>query len=124
MRRLRFRRFSTVQLLIALGLLFTTAPLLEDIEGGELILSILFSLVLLAARKRIVRECCVGPDENVVFDVDSVPELNAAFDRYPIADDDIVFDKGVVADITFRTNVRTRQDMGKCPNAGIISDGG
>ena len=48
LRRLRFRRFSTVQLLIALDLLFTTAPLLEDIEGGELILSILFSLVLLA----------------------------------------------------------------------------
>src|SRR5205814_242069 len=60
LRRLRFRRFSTVQLLIALGLLFTTAPFLEDIEGGELILSILFSLVLLSAvlavaeRKRVL----------------------------------------------------------------------
>src|SRR5881392_4045770 len=60
LRRLRFRRFSTVQLLIALGLLFTTAPFLEDIEGGELILSILFSLVLVAGvlavadRKRVL----------------------------------------------------------------------
>jgi Ion channel len=48
-RRLRFRRFSAVQLLIALGLLFMFAPFVEDIKGGELILSILFSLVLLSA---------------------------------------------------------------------------
>lgn len=49
LRRLRFRRFSTVQLLIALGLLFIWAPFVEEIEGGELIVSILFSLVLLSA---------------------------------------------------------------------------
>src|SRR5881296_957657 len=46
--RLRFRRFSTVQLLIALGLFFIWAPFVEEIEGGELIVSGLFSLVLLA----------------------------------------------------------------------------
>src|SRR5258708_37537116 len=44
----RFRRFSTVQLLIALGLFFIWAPFVEEIEGGELIVSGLFSLVLLA----------------------------------------------------------------------------
>jgi len=48
LRGLRFRRFSTVQLLIALALLFTCAPFVEEIKGGELIVSILFSLVLLA----------------------------------------------------------------------------
>src|SRR5437773_2973879 len=47
-RRLRFRHFSTVQLLIALGLFFIWAPFVEEIEGGELIVSGLFSLVLLA----------------------------------------------------------------------------
>jgi hypothetical protein len=58
--RLRFRRFSAVQLLIALGLLFIAAPLVEEIEGGELIVSGLFSLVLLAGvvavadRKRVL----------------------------------------------------------------------
>jgi hypothetical protein len=58
--RLRFRRFSTVQLLIALALFFTCAPFVEEIKGGELILSILFSLVLLAGvlavadRKRVL----------------------------------------------------------------------
>ncbi len=59
-RRLRFRRFSTVQLLIALGLFFIWAPFVEEIEGGELIVSGLFSLVLLAGvfavadRKRVL----------------------------------------------------------------------
>src|SRR5216684_3825295 len=60
LRRLRFRRFSTVQLLIALLLLFICAPFVEEIEGGHYILSLLFSLVLLAAvlavadRKRVL----------------------------------------------------------------------
>ena len=58
--RLRFRRFSTVQLLIALVVLLTCAPFVEELEGGQLILSVLFSLVLIAAvfavadRKRIL----------------------------------------------------------------------
>src|SRR6516162_9307085 len=47
--RLKFRRFSTVQLLIALVLLLVSAPFVEELEGGGLILSVLFSLVLLAA---------------------------------------------------------------------------
>src|SRR5213083_2962491 len=60
LRRLRFRRLSTVQLLIALGVLFIAAPLVEEIEGGELIVSGLFSLVLVAGivavadRKRVL----------------------------------------------------------------------
>ena len=60
LRRLRFRRFSTVQLLIALALLFTCAPFVEEIKGGHLILSFLFSLVLVAGvlavadRKRVL----------------------------------------------------------------------
>src|SRR5436190_2982497 len=49
LKRLRFRRFSTVQLLIALVVLLITAPFVEELQGGHLILSVLFSLVLLAA---------------------------------------------------------------------------
>jgi hypothetical protein len=49
LRRPRFRRFSTVQLLVALVVLLICAPFLEELEGGHLILSVLFSLVLLAA---------------------------------------------------------------------------
>jgi voltage-gated potassium channel len=46
---LRFRRFSSVQLLIALAVLLICAPFVEEVEGGHLILSVLFSLVLIAA---------------------------------------------------------------------------
>jgi Ion channel len=44
----RLRRFTSVQLLVALALFFIWAPFVEEIEGGELIVSALFSLVLLA----------------------------------------------------------------------------
>jgi hypothetical protein len=47
--RLKLRRFSTVQLLIALAVLLICAPFVEEFEGGHLVLSLLFSLVLLAA---------------------------------------------------------------------------
>src|SRR6184192_1428155 len=47
-RPLRFRRFSAVQLLIALVAFFICAPFVEEIKGGDLIVSGLFSLVLVA----------------------------------------------------------------------------
>jgi hypothetical protein len=43
------RRFSTVQLLIVLALLFLFFPFVEEVKGGELIVTILLSLVLLSA---------------------------------------------------------------------------
>src|SRR5215510_4738076 len=46
LKHLRFRRFSTVQLLAALVVLLISAPFVEEIEGGGLILSVLFSFVL------------------------------------------------------------------------------
>ena len=49
LKRLRFRRFSTVQLLIALAVFLIGAPFVEEFEGGRLVLSLLLSLVLLAA---------------------------------------------------------------------------
>ena len=49
LQRLRFRRFSAVQLLIALVALFACAPIVEEIEGGDLIVAVFLSLVLLSA---------------------------------------------------------------------------
>ncbi len=81
------------------------------------------------------RGCCVlrgnrsfvkvalGPMKTSSSTLIPSPELNAAFHRHGIAYDDVIFDEGVVADTAFRTNVRARQDVGKGPNAGIISDG-
>ena len=53
---LRFRRFSTIHLLIAVGLLFIAAPFVEEIDGGELIVAGLFPPVMLAVadRKRVL----------------------------------------------------------------------
>src|SRR2546423_13866777 len=48
-RRLGLRRFSTVELLIALALLFFSFPFVEEIEGGDIIVSLLLSLVLISA---------------------------------------------------------------------------
>ena len=36
--RIKFRRFSTVQLLIAFALFFIFAPFVEEVKGGHLIL--------------------------------------------------------------------------------------
>jgi hypothetical protein len=47
--RLKFRRFSTVELLIALALLLFFFPFVEEVKGGDLIVSLLLSLVLLSA---------------------------------------------------------------------------
>jgi hypothetical protein len=35
--RIKFRRFSTVQLLVVLGVFFIGAPFVEEIEGGDVI---------------------------------------------------------------------------------------
>jgi hypothetical protein len=47
-RAVGLRRFSMVQLLIALALLFFFVPFVEAIKGGDLIVSGLLSLVLLS----------------------------------------------------------------------------
>jgi len=45
----RFRRFTNVQLLIALGLFFFFFPFVEEIKGGDIVAAILLSVVLLCA---------------------------------------------------------------------------
>src|SRR6476620_7299487 len=45
----KFHRFSTVELLVALALLFLFFPFVEEVKGGDVIVSILLSLVLLSA---------------------------------------------------------------------------
>ncbi len=47
-RPLKFRRFSAVELLIALALLFFFFPFVEEVKGGDLIVSLSLSLVLLS----------------------------------------------------------------------------
>ena len=56
-RRLRFRRLSAVELLIALGLLLFSLPFVEEIKGGDIIVSILLSLVLISAVLAVANRC-------------------------------------------------------------------
>jgi hypothetical protein len=48
-RRFKFHRFSGVELLISLALLFTVVPFVDEIQGGDVIFMFLLSLVLLSA---------------------------------------------------------------------------
>src|SRR6266567_770501 len=56
--RLRLHRFSMVQLLIALALLFFAVPFVEEIKGGALIVSGLLSLVLISAVLAVASRGC------------------------------------------------------------------
>ena len=48
-RRFKLHRFSAVQLLISLALLLICAPFVDEIKGGELIVTCLLSLIVLSA---------------------------------------------------------------------------
>ena len=48
-RRFRSHRFSAVQLLISLALLFICLPFIDEIKGGKLIVMCLLSLIVLSA---------------------------------------------------------------------------
>jgi voltage-gated potassium channel len=47
--RRKFHHFSAVELLIALALLFFFFPFIEEVKGGDIIVSLLLSLVLICA---------------------------------------------------------------------------
>ena len=54
---------------------------------------------LTAAREWVIGERRLGPDEDVVLDPKAVPQKHPGFDRDPIADDHVVLDVGVIADV-------------------------
>lgn len=53
--QLGLRRYSAVELLVALGLLFVFLPFVDEMRGGDLVTSILLSLVLLSAVRAVGR---------------------------------------------------------------------
>ena len=75
-----------------------------------------FIRVLLAAREAVVGKGRIGSDEYIVFQGDPVPNLDAALYRYPIADQDFVFDKDMIANIAIFANHRPGQNMHKSPD--------
>src|SRR5262249_47566053 len=75
-----------------------------------------------AVRMIIVRKRCIGPDENIVLHLESVPKLHAAFHRHAISDDDVIFNERVVADDAFAADFGAGQNVGKRPNAAVFTD--
>ena len=65
-------------------------------------------VVLLAARELVVGEGRVGADEDVVAHPQAVPQLDAALDGHPIADDDVVLDEDAVADVAVAPDAARR----------------
>jgi ion channel len=74
-RRLGLRRVSTVQLLVALALLFFFFPFVEEVKGGDIIVTILFSLVLLCGVVAVA-------DRKVVFFIALVLAVPAIVGRW------------------------------------------
>ena len=75
-----------------------------------------------AARKRVVGERRVGPDEDVVLEHDAVPELHAGLDRHAVADPGAALDEDAVADVAVGADARAGQDMGERPDPRPATD--
>jgi hypothetical protein len=76
----------------------------------------------LAAGVSIVRKCGVGTDEDIVFEMYAVPKLDPAFYGDTVAYDDIVLDKGVVADVAIRPDAGAGQYVSESPDSGSLPD--
>ncbi len=75
-------------------------------------------------RVTIICESYVGANENIIFDRDSIPDLNARLYGHPIADDDVIFDEAVSADVAVFSDDRTFEDDAElpypCPSANTL----
>jgi hypothetical protein len=76
-----------------------------------------FRRSLLAPRKQIIDEGGVWADENVIFNREAVPQLDATFDRDSISQRDIVFDEDVIADVGVGANDGAWEDVSESPHA-------
>jgi hypothetical protein len=71
---------------------------------------------LLRARKRIVGEGDIGTNENIVGNLNSIPNLHTAFHSDSISHDNVILDEYIRTNIALRTNLRTRQHDTELPN--------
>ncbi len=64
----------------------------------------------------------VGADEYIVFDARSIPQLNAVLDGDAVANDHVVFDEHLLADIAVAADRGAFKDMRIRPNARAFAD--
>lgn len=72
---------------------------------------------LLAAWEPVVCEGGVRTDEDLIFDAETVPQLDARLDGHTVADDHVVFDKDVVADTGIGTDASPAEHVSERPDS-------
>jgi hypothetical protein len=78
--------------------------------------------VLLAARKSVIAECDIGSDEHIIPHAQSVPKLYAILDRHAIANDNIVLNETMRADVAFGTDPRAWEYHDKLPQSATVTN--
>jgi len=75
-----------------------------------------------ASRKPVVGKSNTRANKNIVLKTHAIPKVDAALYGYAIADDDVVFDKNMIAEIAILSDFCASENMGECPNARCASD--
>lgn len=78
----------------------------------------------LGAREFVVGERDVRADEDIVLDAQAIPELHPALDRGAVADDHIVFDENLRADVAVTADPGPGQDDDELPEGAARADPG
>ena len=79
--------------------------------------------LLLATREAIIGERGIWPNEYIVAHPQTIPQLHPTFHRDAVANDHVVLDQAVRADVAVATDPGARQDDDKLPDAGAGTDG-
>ena len=78
--------------------------------------------MLFAAGTFVIRESRIGSNENVIFDANTIPKLNAVLYRDPIPDNHIVFYEYLGANVAVAAYCRLGQYDDKLPDRRIVAD--
>jgi hypothetical protein len=73
--------------------------------------------MLLAAWPQVMGKESTGSDKDIVFHGDSIPKVNAALQGHPVAQNDLILDENVVADVAVFSDPGAWQYVGKGPDA-------
>src|SRR5690554_778197 len=64
----------------------------------------------------------IWPDENIVLNSDTVPQLDSVFNGHIITNNDVILDKHMGANVAVTANSRFRQDNTKLPDRGVLTN--
>jgi hypothetical protein len=78
----------------------------------------MFKQMLPTSRSEIVGKCCVRTDEHIVFDRDSIPQIDAALQSHAGTNIYIALDKSVIADVAIGSDDCAFHYVRKCPHTG------